>query len=70
MNGNISTYGFTWGPATITRLCTDQKKGWVLIGLTTAKHPNGFQLYVTQTGNVRIYGPDNREWQPKPKCKP
>ena len=43
-------YGFTYGPATVERAFSDDKAGWVTIILKTAKHPDGFQLYVTKTG--------------------
>ena len=61
----ITQYGFTFGPATIERACSDDKSGWVMIVLKTAKHPNGIQLIVTKSGKVRIFGKD--EWTPPKK---
>lgn len=60
-------YGFTYGSATIERLMSDEKKEWVILGLTTPKtgEYKGFQLYVTKTGKTRIYDPSGREWGPK-----
>ena len=60
----ITQYGFIYGPATIERACSDDKAGWAVMLLKTAKHPDGIQLYVTKSGKVRIFGKD--EWmQPK-----
>ena len=57
----ITQYGFTYGPATIQRTCSDEKAGWVLMILKTARHPDGIQLYVTKTGKVRVFGKE--EWK-------
>ena len=62
-------YGFNYGAAKITRLFSDEKKGWVTLGLESPKHVghDGIQLYVTKTGKIRIYD-KNGEWiPPKPK---
>lgn len=55
MKGKITEFGFEFGPAEIVRACSDEKKGWVIILLKTAKHPKGIQLYITKTGKVRVY---------------
>ena len=55
-------YGFRFGPAIIERLCSDEKKGWVMLLLKTAKHPDGIQIYITKTGKIRIFG--ENEWVP------
>ena len=66
-------YGFEWGPVEITRLISDEKKGWITLGLKTPKYQTGspstsetyptIQIYVTKTGKVRIH--DQRgEWTP------
>lgn len=47
-------YGFEWGPVTVERACSDNKKGWVLLLIKTAKHPDGMQIYVTKSGKVRV----------------
>ena len=57
----ITQYGFTYGPATVERACSDEKTGWVMMMLKTPKHPDGIQLYVTKTGKVRITG--KGEWK-------
>jgi hypothetical protein len=49
-------YGFQFGPALVERMCSDDKKGWVVIGIKTPKHPNGIQVYVTKTGIVKVNG--------------
>lgn len=53
---HTTSYGFKWGAAEITRLASDGKKGWVVIGLDTPK--TDVQLYITKTGKVRIYVDD------------
>jgi hypothetical protein len=55
-------YGFEWGPAEIQRGAADDKKGWVVLLLKTAKHPGGLQLYVTKSGKVRVHC-KNGEWR-------
>jgi len=67
MRHNETRYGFEYGDARIERHCSDEKKGWVAIGLTTSKHSyaNGkaIEIYVTKTGKVRI-SDDYGEWKP------
>ena len=55
-------YGFKYGDATIERHISDEKKGWVVLGLETSKHR--LQIYVTKTGKVRIHDEDGKEWLP------
>lgn len=54
-------YGFRYGAATITRLLSNKKNGWVVIGINTLKNVD-LQIYVTRTGKVRIYGKTG-EWK-------
>ena len=56
-------YGFEYGSAKITRLHSDVKKSWVIIGLETPKFKgsNAIQIYITKTGKVRFLG-NNKEW--------
>lgn len=56
-------YGFDYGSAKIERCCSDEKKGWVLLKLTTPKHKDGLQIYVTKTGKIRIHDENGREWR-------
>ena len=49
-------HGFYFGPAIVECGFSDEKKGWVVIILTTPKYPNGIQLYVTKTGILRVNG--------------
>ncbi len=54
-------YGFEYGNAAIERLASDNKAGWVSLGLETKKYPNyEIQIYVTKTGKVRIHS--KGEW--------
>ena len=52
-------YGFKYGAAKVTRLCSDDKKGWVTLGIETPKQT--IQVYVTKTGKIRIHDSDG-EW--------
>jgi hypothetical protein len=63
----ITQYCATFGPATVERVCSDDKKGWVVMLLKTAKYPHGLELYVTKSGKVRVFGKEG-EWMPP--CKP
>lgn len=54
-----NAHGFTWGSATVTRLC--QRNGVVVLRLSTARLKCGLQIYVTRTGKVRISS-DDGEW--------
>jgi len=45
-------YGFEWGAAKVERHISDDKQGWIIVGLETPKRT--LQIYVTKTGKVRI----------------
>ncbi len=62
MNGRQTAHGFDFGAAKVTCMCSDDKKGWVLIGIETPKQR--LQVYVTRTGKVRIHDKDAAEWKP------
>jgi len=55
-------YGFKFGDTTIERHMSDEKKGWVVLGVETSKHK--LQIYVTKTGKVRIHDEHGKEWLP------
>ena len=59
-----TNYGFKYGSATIERHISDEKKGWVIIGVTTPKIT--LQVYVTKTGKVRIYNYHGGEFAEQP----
>lgn len=65
MHYSETKYGFEYGPASITRCCSDKKKGWVMLMLETARHAksNAMQIYITKTGKVRVYS-NRGEWRP------
>ena len=49
-------YGFEWGCATISRLFSDDKKGWVTLGIKTPKTKGDYmQIYITRTGKIRVF---------------
>lgn len=66
--GNIpyreTTYGFDYGAAKVTRIHSDDAKGWVVLGIDTPKHR--VQVYVTKTGKVRV-SRDGEELEPPAK---
>lgn len=47
-------YGFEYGAAEITRVCSDDKKGWIVLQVETPKAR--LQVYVTKTGKMTLYG--------------
>ena len=49
------SYGFKWGAATVERMCSDLRKGWVYIGVTTPKDNERIHVYVTKTGKTRVF---------------
>ena len=53
MNYKKTQYGFEYGAATIDRKCSDDKKGWVCLGIETPRAT--LSVYVTKTGKVRIH---------------
>ena len=59
-------YGFEYGSAKITRLFSDDKKGWVTLEVKTPKQE--IQIYVTRTGKIRVHG--KGEWFPKKPLNP
>ena len=65
LNFEETKYGFNYGSAKVTRICSDEKKGWVTIGIETPKHKLnlGLQVYVTKTGKVRVFD-ERGEWCP------
>lgn len=53
------SYGFQYGAAKVTRVCSDDKKGWITLEIATPKQ--SIQVYVTKTGKIRIHDKDG-EW--------
>ena len=51
-------YGFKFGNAQVERLASDKKTGAIHLSLKTDKED--LQIYVTKTGNVRVFG--DSEW--------
>lgn len=67
MNYAPTQFGFNYGAATVERLCSDDKKGWIVLGVKTPKLiGHGLQIYVTKTGKVRVYD-NSGEWKPVKK---
>ena len=52
-------YGFRYGAAKVTRMCSDEKKGWITLVVETPKQ--SIQIYVTKTGKIRVSDADG-EW--------
>lgn len=53
MNYTEIPFGFTFGPVQVERWISDEKKGWVVIGLITAR--GRYRVYVTRSGKVRFF---------------
>jgi ribosomal protein S18 len=66
MHYKETEYGFEYGSAKVTRMFSDEKKGWVTIGIETPKYKGHecLQVYITKTGKIRIFGKEG-EWEPK-----
>lgn len=45
--------GFSFGAALVECRASDEKKGWVIVGVKTPKQR--LQIYVTKTGKVRVW---------------
>ncbi len=45
-------YGFEWGVTKIERIASDEKRGWVVIKVTTPR--DSVYLHVTRTGLIRV----------------
>lgn len=63
MESRNTVFGYEWGPVTVIRGFSDEKKGWVTLLVKTKKYPYGLQVYVTKSGKVRVYS-DKGEWKP------
>ena len=48
----VTQYGFNFGAVKVERLCSDDKRQWVVVGIETPKEK--LQVYVTKTGKVVI----------------
>lgn len=48
-----TAYGFVFGSATVHRITSDEKRGWVVIGIDSRKHK--LEVYVTKTGKMRLH---------------
>lgn len=59
-------YGFEYGSAEVVRNCSDEKLGWVDIGIRTKKQ--SIDVYVTKGGKIRVYK-DGEELVGKAKVK-
>lgn len=59
-------HGFEYGNAKVTRWGSDEKKGWVVIGIESDKYKENkaIQVYITKTGKIRINS-NGDEWFPE-----
>ena len=48
-----TVHGFEFGAAKVSRLCSDDKAGWVSISVSTPR--DEVQVYITKTGKVRVW---------------
>lgn len=54
-------YGFVFGSARVERMCADEMRGTVTVGVSTPKVK--LEVYVTRSGKVRVFS-DKGEWKP------
>jgi len=64
MHYTETAYGFEYGSANVARLFSNEKAGWVMVGITTPK--DDIQVYITKTGKIRVHSKTG-EWIPVPK---
>jgi len=66
MHYKETEYGFEYGDAKVTRLFSDERKGWVTLGIESSKYSgyNMIQIYITKTGKIRIFSSEG-EWLPQ-----
>ena len=57
MKHKTTKHGFEWGDVKIKRLWACEKRGCVMIALTTSKRK--IEIYITKTGKVRIWSKDD-----------
>jgi len=55
MINEICQFGFKFGAANVQRLASDDKKGWVYIGVLSPKPKESIHVCVTKTGKTRVY---------------
>ena len=48
-----TSFGFDWSCAKIECLASDEKKGWVYLGVTTPR--DSIEVYITKSGKIRVY---------------
>lgn len=53
MVGYDTDYGFIYGPLEVQRVCSDEKKGWVMVQMIGKKRT--ITVYVTKSGKVRVF---------------
>ena len=56
-----TTFGFEYGNAKVTRLFSNEERGWVTLEVKSDKQ--AIQIYITKTGKIRIHS-KGKEWFP------
>jgi len=46
-------YGFDYGAAKVQRICSDDRRGWIVIEVKSPKHM--LRINVTKTGKMRLW---------------
>ena len=46
-------HGFDWSCAKTECLSSDEKKGWIYLGVATPK--DSIEIYITKSGKMRVY---------------
>lgn len=61
MHYKETPYGFEYGAVTIEREISDEKQGWVQIGVRSKQLPcYNIHLYITKTGRIKVFDLDGR----------
>lgn len=63
IKGETTEFDFNWGAAEVSRLFSNNAKGWVTVGIKTPK--GEIQVYVSKTGKIRVHDKSGAEWKPE-----
>jgi hypothetical protein len=63
--GEITRWGFRWGPAEISRSCTLTRSNgdYRVLTIATEAHKT-LHVYISPTGRLRVFDDSNGEWKP------
>lgn len=56
----VTQFGFDYGDAKVERVMSDDRKGWVVIGIKSRRKT--IHIYITKTGKIRVMTYGGKEW--------